>query len=91
MNSETKADDRLSGAELIAARLRLLPSGPGVYRMLDETGKPLYVGKARSLKKRVAAYARPARLPERLRIMVAQTTELVVVTTHTEAEALLLE
>ncbi len=91
MNSETKADDRLSGAELIAARLRLLPSGPGVYRMLDETGKPLYVGKARSLKKRVAAYARPARLPERLRMMVAQTVDLVVVTTHTEAEALLLE
>ncbi|MBN9511004.1 MAG: excinuclease ABC subunit UvrC, partial [Alphaproteobacteria bacterium] len=50
-----------------------------------------YVGKARSLKKRVAAYTQPARLPERLRRMVAETATMEVVTTHSEAEALLLE
>ena len=49
------------------------------------------VGKARSLKKRVAAYAQPARLPERLRRMVSETAAMEIVTTHTEAEALLLE
>ena len=59
--------------------------------MLDATGQALYVGKARALKKRVAAYTQPARLPERLRRMVSETASLEVVSTHTEAEALLLE
>ena len=47
-----------------------MPTSPGVYRMLDAKGEALYVGKARSLKKRVTAYTQPARLPERLRRMV---------------------
>jgi excinuclease ABC subunit C len=59
--------------------------------MLDAKGDALYVGKARSLKKRVAAYTQPARLPERLRLMVSNTAAMEIVTTHTEAEALLLE
>ncbi len=80
-----------TGAALIAASLATLPLSPGVYRMLDAKGDALYVGKARSLKKRVAAYTQPARLDERLRRMVAETRALEVVTTHTEAEALLLE
>lgn len=79
------------GPGVIEAALTTLPSGPGVYRMLDAAGEALYVGKARSLKKRVAAYTQPARLPERLRRMVAETASLEVVTTHTEPEALLLE
>nr|WP_241771101.1 excinuclease ABC subunit UvrC [Acidisphaera rubrifaciens] len=68
-----------------------MPLGPGVYRMLDARGDALYVGKARSLKKRVVAYTQPARLPERLRRMVSETVAMEIVTTHTEAEALLLE
>src|SRR5271155_6091814 len=64
---------------------------PGVYRMLDAKGEALYVGKARSLKKRVASYVQIARLPERLRRMVSETVAMEIVTTHTEAEALLLE
>ena len=80
-----------AGAALIAASLATMPLSPGVYRMLDARGDALYVGKARSLKKRVAAYTQPARLSERLRRMVAETRALEVVTTHTEAEALLLE
>jgi excinuclease ABC subunit C len=79
------------GAAVIEAALATLPPGPGVYRMLDAKGDALYVGKARSLRKRVAAYTQPARLPERLRRMVSETVSLEVVTTHTEAEALLLE
>ena len=68
-----------------------MPPSPGVYRMLDAKGEALYVGKARSLKKRVTAYTQPARLPERLRRMVYETASMEVITTHTEAEALLLE
>ena len=68
-----------------------MPLSPGVYRMLDGRGEALYVGKARALKKRVAAYTQAARLPERLRRMVSETVTMEIVTTHTEAEALLLE
>jgi excinuclease ABC subunit C len=89
MNSQETSAPR--GAVVIHAALATLPSGPGVYRMLGHDGAALYVGKARALKKRVAVYAQPARLPERLRRMVAETVSLEVVTTHTEAEALLLE
>ena len=79
------------GAAAIEAALATMPLSPGVYRMLDAKGDALYVGKARSLKKRVVAYTQPARLPERLRRMVAETVAMEIVTTHTEAEALLLE
>ena len=85
------SDPDAVGLGVIEVALTTLPSGPGVYRMLDAAGEALYVGKARSLKKRVVAYTQPARLPERLRRMVAETASLEVVTTHTEAEALLLE
>ncbi len=68
-----------------------MPFNPGVYRMLDAKGDALYVGKARSLKKRVTAYTQLGRLDERLRRMVNETAAMEVITTHTEAEALLLE
>jgi excinuclease ABC subunit C len=80
-----------AGAAVLRAELRNLPNGPGVYRMLDRAGDVLYVGKARNLKKRVTSYTALSKLTERLRRMVAETTALVVVTTHTEVEALLLE
>lgn len=79
------------GAELVAARLRHLPDRPGVYRMIDRRGEVLYVGKAASLKKRVAAYARPQAQVARIQRMIALTRDLVVVTTANEVEALLLE
>ena len=85
--AETPAD----GVDAIAGAVATLPTAPGVYRMLDREGTPLYVGKARSLRKRVSAYTRPGRLPPRLHRMIAQTAALEVITTHTEAEALLLE
>jgi excinuclease ABC subunit C len=79
------------GVAAIEAALATMPLSPGVYRMLDGKGDALYVGKARSLKKRVVAYTQPARLPERLRRMISETVAMEIVTTHTEAEALLLE
>ena len=68
-----------------------MPANPGVYRMLDAKGDALYVGKAKNLKKRVVSYTQVSRLPERLRRMVADTAAMEILTTHTEAEALLLE
>src|SRR5690606_5028240 len=79
------------GIAVIEEALKTLPASPGVYRMLNAQGDALYVGKARSLKKRVAAYTQVSRLENRLLRMVAETASLEVVTTHTEVEALLLE
>nr|WP_245195471.1 excinuclease ABC subunit UvrC [Aureimonas populi] len=81
----------LAGAELIAAFVRRLPNRPGVYRMLDEAGEVLYVGKAKSLKKRVASYARGVGHNNRIVRMIRATRQMEFVTTRTETEALLLE
>ncbi len=80
-----------TGAGVIEGHLNTLAAKPGVYRMIGLDGGVLYVGKARNLKKRVAAYTRPHRLNVRLARMVAQTAAMEFVITHTEAEALLLE
>jgi excinuclease ABC subunit C len=79
------------GAEAIREFWRHAPMGPGVYRMIGPEGEVLYVGKARSIKKRIAAYIAPERQPTRIARMVAQTRSMVFVTTESEAEALLLE
>ena len=82
---------QMRGVGVIETALETMPLSPGVYRMLDAKGEALYVGKARALKKRVVAYTKIATLPERLRRMVSETVSMEIVTTHTEAEALLLE
>jgi excinuclease ABC subunit C len=90
--SSTEADPPpTDGLAVIEAALATLPLAPGVYRMLDGKGDALYVGKARSLRKRVTSYTQVSRLSERLRRMVFETRSLEVVTTASEAEALLLE
>ena len=81
----------MDGVEVIRAQLPLLPDTPGVYRMLAADGSVLYVGKAKSLKRRVASYTRTDGLPNRIRRMVGLTRSMEFVTTPTEAEALLLE
>jgi excinuclease ABC subunit C len=81
----------IKGVTVIETALETMPANPGVYRMLDAKGDALYVGKARSLKKRVTSYTQIGRLPERLRRMVSETVSMEIITTHTEAEALLLE
>jgi excinuclease ABC subunit C len=89
--SDPPAAPSHTGVAAIEAALATMPMNPGVYRMLDAKGDALYVGKARSLKKRVTAYTQLGRLDERLRRMVNETVSMEVITTHTEAEALLLE
>ncbi|MET0678525.1 MAG: excinuclease ABC subunit UvrC, partial [Bradyrhizobium sp.] len=72
--------------------VRLAPTSPGVYRMLSASGDVLYVGKAKSVRKRLASYARAnAPLPARILRMIAATVTVEIVSTTTETEALLLE
>jgi excinuclease ABC subunit C len=80
-----------AGRAAIVAHLKHAPSRPGVYRMIDARGDVLYVGKAKNIKKRFAAYARPTGLDTRIERMVAQTRTAEFVVTRTETEALLLE
>ncbi len=79
------------GVEAIKHALKTMPGSSGVYRMIDDKDRILYVGKAKNLKKRVVAYTRLMQLPIRIARMVAQTVRMEIITTHTEAEALLLE
>nr|WP_314087991.1 excinuclease ABC subunit UvrC [uncultured Shinella sp.] len=81
----------VTGADLIQHFVNRLPNSPGVYRMFNADGDVLYVGKARSLKKRVSNYAQGRVHSNRLTQMVRQTANMEFVTTRTETEALLLE
>jgi len=83
--------DLEAGVKAIRETVQTLPPRPGVYRMLDARGDVLYVGKARSLKARVANYTQVAALTNRLQRMVSQTRRMEIVTTNSEAGALLLE
>ena len=83
--------DLEAGVAAIRNVLKTLPSSPGVYRMQDARGDVLYVGKARALKNRVTNYTQPGRLSKRLQRMIAQTRSMTIVTTQSNAEALLLE
>lgn len=79
------------GVDVIDAFARSLPLSPGVYRMLNTKGEPLYIGKARQLQKRVLSYTQFDKLPVRLQRMVTETVTMEAIHTRTEAEALLLE
>ncbi|VVT20093.1 excinuclease ABC subunit UvrC [Erythrobacter sp. EC-HK427] len=83
--------DLEAGVNAIRNVVATLKPKPGVYRMLDARGDVLYVGKARSLKARVANYTQIKGLTNRLQRMVSQTRAMEIVTTNSEAEALLLE
>jgi len=83
--------DLEGGVKAIRETVRVLKPVPGVYRMVDARGEVLYVGKARSLKARVANYTQIAQLSGRLQRMVSQTRSMEIVVTRSEAEALLLE
>ena len=81
----------LTGHDLISDYLTRLDGSPGVYRMLDSESRVLYVGKAKSLKKRVASYARLQGHSARISRMISETSSMMFLTTKTETEALLLE
>src|SRR5580700_8244860 len=80
-----------AGRAAIIHFAKLAPSRPGVYRMIDARGDVLYVGKAKNVRKRIQAYARPTGLDTRIERMIAATRTLEFVVTRTETEALLLE
>jgi len=80
-----------TGRAAIARAVKLAPTSAGVYRMLSASGDVLYVGKAKSVKKRLASYVRPIGHPARIERMIAVTVDVEIVSTATETEALLLE
>ncbi|WP_281300285.1 MULTISPECIES: excinuclease ABC subunit UvrC [unclassified Iodidimonas] len=84
-------DTGVKGADAIRAALANAPHAPGVYRMFDARDDVLYVGKAKNIKKRVSSYIRVTGLSTRIKRMVMLTRRMEFVTTHTEADALLLE
>ncbi len=79
------------GAAVIRGVCRHAPLGPGVYRMIAADGEVLYVGKAKSVRRRIASYARALGHTNRIARMIALTASMVFVSTETETEALLLE
>jgi len=83
--------DGVIGIEVIQSAVKRLPNAPGVYRMMNAEGDVLYVGKARSLKKRVTNYAQGRGHTNRIGRMVRETASMEFVVTRTETEALLLE
>ncbi len=91
MSGSNDTSPPLVGAALIADHVSRLPGKPGVYRMMDEHGAVLYVGKAKSLKNRVANYTRIERQPNRIARMIIATRSMEFIITDTETEALLLE
>ncbi len=85
---------KLTLSETVRHKLDTLPSAPGVYLMKDETGKILYVGKAKSLRSRVRSYFQESGVSERgarIELMVRRVADLDVILTQTEQEALILE
>ena len=90
---EAVAEGPLSiGHAAIENAVKLAPTSPGVYRMLNAAHDVLYVGKAKNVKKRLSSYARVnAPLPARILRMIAATADVEIVSTTTETEALLLE
>jgi excinuclease ABC subunit C len=92
-NAEAVAAGPLAaGHDAIEKAVRLAPTSPGVYRMLNAASDVLYVGKAKNVKKRLTSYARPnAPHPARILRMIAATVSVEIVSTTTETEALLLE
>lgn len=90
INSEAEPAP-LTGSARIAEYVKDLPDLPGVYRMIGAKGDVLYVGKAKSLKKRVANYAKPGGHNGRIMRMITETVEMLFITTASEIEALLLE
>ncbi|WP_040604612.1 excinuclease ABC subunit UvrC [Sagittula stellata] len=91
MNDGPDSADTPRGVEVIQSYLRTLETSPGVYRMLDDHSRVLYVGKARNLKARVSNYARLNGHSRRIERMIRETASMMFLTTRTETEALLLE
>jgi excinuclease ABC subunit C len=81
----------LQEPERLAARLKEIPAEPGVYYMRDATDQILYIGKSKTLRSRVRQYFNGTDTRPRIQLMVRQVTDIEVIVTDTEAEALALE
>ncbi len=79
------------GLENLKRHIKVAPEKPGVYRMIDENEKVLYVGKAKNIKKRIVAYSHINKLPVRLQRMVSEIHRMEFIIVENEAKALLLE
>jgi excinuclease ABC subunit C len=92
-SAEAVAEGPLAvGHAAIENAVKLAPTSPGVYRMLNAANDVLYVGKAKNVRKRLSSYARVnAPQPARILRMIAATTNVEIISTTTETEALLLE
>ncbi|MBO0757094.1 MAG: excinuclease ABC subunit UvrC [Bradyrhizobiaceae bacterium] len=90
-DAERPAGSLAAGRDVISHYGKHAPTSPGVYRMIGATGEVLYVGKAKNIKKRILAYARPTGHANHIARMIAATTAIEFVSTATETEALLLE
>jgi excinuclease ABC subunit C len=91
LGADAPAGTLKAGRAAIIRDAKHAPPSPGVYRMIDAEGEVLYVGKAKSIKKRVTAYARATGHDTRIARMIAATSRIEFVSTRTETEALLLE
>ena len=80
-----------NGIEIIKKELKTIPNKPGIYKIIGDENKILYVGKAKNLAKRLVFYSQPNRLNSRLSLLVKKTTHIEFEITSTEIEALLLE
>ena len=91
LGSSEGAGHLAAGRAALARHAKFAPPSPGVYRMVDAAAEVLYVGKAKNIRKRIAAYLRPAGHDARITRMIAATASVEFVSTRTETEALLLE
>jgi excinuclease ABC subunit C len=73
------------------AFLKTLTKRPGIYKMLNDQGEIIYIGKAKNLKNRVSSYFKSQGASPKQQMMVAKVANIEVTVTHTEGEALLLE
>ena len=83
--------DIQKGLGILKKHINVAPEKPGVYRMIDENEKVLYVGKAKNIKKRIVAYSHINKLPVRLQRMVSEINRMEFIIVENEAKALLLE
>ena len=79
------------GLSVLLKNIKIAPEKPGVYRMLGEGDKVLYVGKAKNIKKRIVAYSHIEKLPIRLQRMVSEIRRMEFIIVENEAKALLME
>ncbi|OGU62151.1 MAG: excinuclease ABC subunit C [Ignavibacteria bacterium RBG_13_36_8] len=77
--------------EILIEKLNALPALPGIYQFLNEKGKVIYIGKAKNLRSRIRSYFQKNVDSPKTQVMVSKITDLQVIITDSEIEALVLE